>query len=154
MIFEGISRVFSTVNEQQYETIGAFWDELSAQYGLENLRGLGYNWTPDTIEYVIGWMLLDDGIYGEKQILSKEWIGQMTAPLLPLGEMFGYMYYGYLWYRPEKDGAVFAAIGDGGNVIYVNTEKKIAVGVTGTFKPRIFDRVEFIEKNVVPLIEE
>ena len=54
MIFEGISRVFSTVNEQQYETIGAFWDELSAQYGLENLRGLGYNWTPDTIEYVIG----------------------------------------------------------------------------------------------------
>lgn len=54
MIFRGISRTFSTVGEKQYETIGAFWDEMSDIYGLENLRGLGYNWTADTIEYVIG----------------------------------------------------------------------------------------------------
>ena len=54
MLFKGISRVFSTVNEEQYQTIGAFWDEMSGIYGLENLRGLGYNWTKDTIEYVIG----------------------------------------------------------------------------------------------------
>ena len=63
------------------------------------------------------------------------------------------MSYGYLWYRPFKDRQVHAAIGDGGNVIYTNKEKHIAVGVTGTFKPRIFDRVDFIEKNVIPLIE-
>ena len=54
MEFKGISRVFSTVGEQQYNTIGAFWDELSERYGIENLRGLGYNWTSTTIEYVIG----------------------------------------------------------------------------------------------------
>ena len=54
MVFRGIGRTFSTENEQQYETIGAFWDELSAQYGLENLRGLGYGWTDCSIEYVIG----------------------------------------------------------------------------------------------------
>ena len=54
MIFEGISKVFSTEGEGQYETIGAFWDELSKKYGLCNLRGLGYNWTDNTIEYVIG----------------------------------------------------------------------------------------------------
>ncbi len=54
MIFQGISRVFSTENEQQYETIGAFWDELTRIYGLESLRGLGYNWTERSIEYVIG----------------------------------------------------------------------------------------------------
>ena len=54
MLFEGIGRVFSTENEEQYRTIGAFWDELSAKYGLENLRGLGCNWTERTIEYVIG----------------------------------------------------------------------------------------------------
>ena len=45
------------------------------------------------------------------------------------------------------------AIGDGGNVIYADPEKRISVGVTGTFKPRIFDRVDFIESNVIPLIE-
>ena len=54
MVFRGIGRTFSTENEQQYETIGSFWDELSAQYGLENLRGLGYGWTDSSIEYVIG----------------------------------------------------------------------------------------------------
>ncbi len=54
MVFKGIGRTFSTENRQQYETIGAFWDELSAKYGLENLQGLGYGWTERTIEYVIG----------------------------------------------------------------------------------------------------
>lgn len=54
MIFEGIGRVFSTVNGQQYETIGAFWDELSEKYGRCRLRGLGFHWTENTIEYVIG----------------------------------------------------------------------------------------------------
>lgn len=54
MIFNGISKTFSTKDNGQFETIGAFWDELSKKYGRENLRGLGYNWTADTIEYVIG----------------------------------------------------------------------------------------------------
>ena len=58
MQFKGISRVFSTIGDRQYETIGAFWDELSEQYGIGNLRGLGYNWTSSSIEYVIG---LKDG---------------------------------------------------------------------------------------------
>lgn len=59
MVFNGISRVFSTVNSQQYEAIGDFWNELSDRYGRSNLRGLGYNWTADSIEYVIG---LKEGI--------------------------------------------------------------------------------------------
>ncbi|MBQ9482706.1 MAG: serine hydrolase [Ruminiclostridium sp.] len=101
----------------------------------------------------IGVMLLNGGIYGGKRVLSEDWIKQMTSPIIKLGKMFGDMYYGYLWYRPYKDRPVFAAIGDGGNVIYADPEKNISVGVTGTFKPRIFDRVEFIEKNVIPLAE-
>ena len=49
MVFTGIGRTFSTENEQQYETIGAFWDSLSAKYGLENLQGLGYGWTDRSV---------------------------------------------------------------------------------------------------------
>ncbi len=101
----------------------------------------------------IGWMLINGGVYHDKRIVSNEWIGQMTSPKLQLGEMFGNMGYCYLWYRPYKDKPIFAAIGDGGNIIYVNPEKSISVGVTGTFKPRIFDRVDFIEKNVIPIVE-
>lgn len=99
----------------------------------------------------IGEMVLGYGSYGGRQIVSEEYIRDMTAPNLKLGKMFGYMSYGYLWYKPYEDREVYAAIGDGGNVIYVNRENNLSAGVTGTFKPRIFDRVEFIEKYVLPV---
>lgn len=99
----------------------------------------------------IGEMVLNDGVYDGKRIVSENYIKDMTTPHLKLGEMFGFMNYGYLWYKPFDDRNVFAAIGDGGNIIYVNKDENIAVGVTGTFKVRIFDRVEFIEKKVLPV---
>lgn len=101
----------------------------------------------------LGAMLINGGVYHGKRVLSGEWIAQMTTPKQQLGRMFGNMQYGYLWYRPHRDSPVFAAIGDGGNVIYADPERSISVGVTGTFKPRIFDRVGFIEEYVVPLAE-
>ena len=54
MIFKGITRSFSLINEDQYNTIVAFWDEMSSLYGLENLCGLGYKWHDNIIEYAIG----------------------------------------------------------------------------------------------------
>ena len=54
MLFFGISRDFSLLNEDQYNTIGAFWDEMAATYGLENLAGLGYRWQNGVISYAIG----------------------------------------------------------------------------------------------------
>ena len=100
----------------------------------------------------IGVLILNSGEYDNKRIISTNWIDEMTAPRIALGERFGNMHYGYLWYRPFQDRETIAAIGDGGNVIYVNPENKISVGVTGTFKPRVFDRVAFIEKNILPLL--
>ncbi len=101
---------------------------------------------------LIGCMVLNGGSMGKVRIVSSEWINSMLTPYQKLGERFGNMYYGYLWYKPFEDREVYAAIGDCGNIIYVNKDKNVAVGVTGTFKPMIFDRVEFIEKNVLPLI--
>lgn len=89
---------------------------------------------------------------GGKDVVSPEWIRDMTSPHIALDERFGSMEYGYLWYRPHRDRSVFAAIGDGGNIIYADAEKGISVGVNGTFRPRIFDRVEFIENNIIPLV--
>ena len=54
MIFYGISKDFLLTDEQQYETIGQFWDEMTALYGLENLQGLGYRWKDNKISYAIG----------------------------------------------------------------------------------------------------
>lgn len=100
----------------------------------------------------IGDMVLNGGVYGGKQVVSGEWIQEMTSPHIKLDKHFGNMNYGYLWYQPYDNREIYAAIGDSGNIIYVNKEENIAVGMTGTFKPRIFDRVEFIEKSVLPVV--
>ena len=100
-------------------------------------------------EAKLGELVLNDGVYQGKQIISKEWIKEMLTPRQKLGMMFGYMEYGYLWYKPYKDKEVYAAIGDSGNIIYINKERNVSVGITGTFKPRIFDRVQFIEKYII-----
>ena len=54
MLFRGISRTFSLKNEDQYNTIGRLWDDMTELYGLENLIGLGYKWQGGEIYYAIG----------------------------------------------------------------------------------------------------
>ena len=101
---------------------------------------------------VIGALVLDGGLYNGDRLISEEYLRDMLSPHVKLGERFGFMNYGYLWYKPYDDKEVYAAIGDSGNIIYVNKEMNVSVGITGTFKPRIFDRVEFIEQKVLPAI--
>ena len=102
----------------------------------------------------IGELVLNDGIYDSQRIISEEYLKDMLTPHLKLDERFGNMNYGYLWYKPYDDREVYAAIGDAGNIIYVNKEQNVSVGMTGYFKPRIFDRVDFIEKKLLPVINQ
>ena len=102
---------------------------------------------------VIGTMVLNGGMYNGRRIISEEYMKDMLTPHIKLGERFGFMNYGYLWYKPYDDRQVYAAIGDSGNIIYVNRDKNVSVGMTGTFKPRIFDRVEFIETKILPMFD-
>ena len=75
MIFYGITKDFDLTNEQQYNTIGQFWDEMSALYGLENLQGLGYLWKDNTISYAIG---LKNGCINESnfsiELPDDDWV--------------------------------------------------------------------------------
>ena len=78
MIFVGVSKEFSLHNENQYNTIGDFWDEMTLLYGLENLCGLGYKWENDKIFYAIG---LKNGIINNSnfsiEIPDDGWIVAM-----------------------------------------------------------------------------
>ena len=56
--------------------------------------------------------------------------------------------YGYLWWVNE-DG--YAAMGDGGNIIYVNTKDKIVVSSSALFVPKIRDRIELIKTYIEPI---
>ena len=102
----------------------------------------------------IGQMCLNKGIYSNKQIVSSKWIEQMTTPYIKCNEKFAFMQYGYLWWIINDKKNIYSAIGDSGNVIYVNTDKNIVIAVTSTFKPLVFDRVEFIQKYIEPFISK
>ena len=101
MLFKGIGRTFSTENDRQFETIGAFWDELAAKYGRENLQGLGYDWTERSIEYVIGLINGEiDGANRTVELPDTGWIAVM-GKTADLGEIYERIYQeGRLKYEP------------------------------------------------------
>jgi len=98
----------------------------------------------------IGQLCLNGGSWNGMQIISERWIEEMTAPRTVESDIFRGMSYGYLWWiiHPEKN--IYAAIGNSGNVIYVNPEDDVVVSVTSFFKPTVFDRIDFIEEELLP----
>lgn len=95
----------------------------------------------------LGQLYLNGGLWNGKPIVSAEWINESTKEHSRWAKMN--LAYGYLWWLHE-DG--FAAMGDGGNVIYVNKEKELTVVIASLFKPRVKDRIEFIKEYIEPSI--
>lgn len=102
----------------------------------------------------IGLLCLNHGNYEGKQIVSSEWIEEMIQPRTVESKYFRGMEYGYLWWIIDNKKNIYAAIGNSGNVIYIHPEKNIVVAVASYFKPTIFDRVDFIQEYIEPLISE
>ncbi|SDX76755.1 serine hydrolase domain-containing protein [Tepidimicrobium xylanilyticum] len=100
----------------------------------------------------IGQMCLEEGVYYNQKIIPSDWIKEMRSPFVQCGERFGNMAYGYLWWIIDSKNNVYAAIGDGGNVIYVNPGKELIIAVTSTFKPAVFDRIQFICEYIEPMV--
>ena len=100
----------------------------------------------------IGLLCLNKGIYGGRQIVSANWIEEMTTPRTVGSDHFRGMDYGYLWWIIDREKNIYAAIGNSGNVIYINPEKDIVVAVASYFKPTVFDRVYFIQEYIEPFI--
>ena len=101
----------------------------------------------------IGLLCLNKGVWNNKQIVSAAWIEEMTRPRkIEESKYWRGMEYGYLWWIIDRSKNIYAAIGNSGNVIYVEPEKKIVVAVASYFKPTIFDRVDFIQEHVVPFL--
>ena len=99
-------------------------------------------------------MCLNKGVFDGKRIVSAHWIEEMTSPRIVESDRFRGMEYGYLWWIIDREKNIYAAIGNSGNVIYVNPEKDIVVAVASYFKPTIFDRVDFIQQYIEPFITE
>ncbi len=96
----------------------------------------------------LGQLYLNNGIWDGKQIVSSKWIAESTAEHSRWEKQN--LSYGYLWWINENG---FAAMGDGGNVIYVNTQKNMVISIASLFKPNVTDRIEFIKKYIEPIFE-
>lgn len=56
LTFIGIGKKFSIIGEDQYNTIGRFWDLMSDFTNKDDLIGFGCNWTKTDMEYYIGFI--------------------------------------------------------------------------------------------------
>lgn len=95
----------------------------------------------------IGQLYLNGGMWEGKQIISSKWIEESTIEHSRWKKRN--LSYGYLWWINE-DG--YAAMGDGGNIIYVNTKKRLVISIAALFVPKAGDRIELIKKFIEPVL--
>ncbi|PAD67490.1 serine hydrolase [Bacillus sp. 7586-K] len=108
-----------------------------------NTAGWGLTLTPRDMAK-IGQLYLSGGVWNGNQILSSKWIEESTKEKSRWGELS----YGYLWWIVDD---CYAALGDGGNVIFINPKKEMVVAIASRFMPRAKDRIELIRKHIIPL---
>lgn len=97
----------------------------------------------------IGQLYLDGGTWNGKHIVSTQWVDESTKEHSRWDKLN--LSYGYLWWVDNGNG--YAAMGDGGNAIYVNTKKKSVVSITSLYKPKAKERIELIKKYIEPVLE-
>lgn len=102
----------------------------------------------------IGLMCLNKGVHEGKRIVSENYLDEMVKPRPVENEWFRGMHYGYLWWIIHPEDNIYAAIGNSGNVIYINPKENLVVSVASYFKPTVFDRVDFIEDYLINKIAE
>ncbi|MDF2887827.1 MAG: serine hydrolase [Lacrimispora sp.] len=114
-----------------------------------NTAGWGLCLTPRDMAK-IGQLYLNNGIYEGRKILSAKWIEESTKVKSCWGEFI----YGYLWWIIDYEGdRCYAAIGDGGNFIFVNRDKSVVVAIASRFVPKYNVQIELITREILPLFK-
>lgn len=102
----------------------------------------------------LGQFCLQNGAWNGEQIVSAKWITEMLTPRAVEDVRFRGMHYGYLWWIVHPERNIYAAIGDSGNVIYVDPGRNMVAAVSSYFKPAVLDRVDFIENVLLQTLQE
>lgn len=98
----------------------------------------------------LGQLCLNGGMWEGERLVSARWIAESTRE----HSRWGALPYGYLWWIMDERAHSYAAMGDGGNVIYVNGEKDLVISITSLFASDVKDRIELIQTCLEPMIEE
>ena len=98
-------------------------------------------------EYYENECTLNKGKWNGQQIVSSEWIYESIEEKSNWNDLK----YGLLWWIIDKEEHSFAALGDGGNVIYINPKENMVIIIASYFKPRIEDRMKLIKEYIEPM---
>ena len=101
----------------------------------------------------VGQLCLQNGTWNGEQIVSAKWIEEMLTPRTIEDGRFRGMHYGYLWWIVHPERNIYAAIGNSGNIIYVDPGRKVVVAISSYFKPAAPDRVDMIENVLLPALQ-
>lgn len=99
----------------------------------------------------IGELIRNGGMCSGTRIVSEKWVRESTSEQSRWAERD--LPYGYLWWVLDQECSC-SAIGDGGNIIYVNPAKNMVAAIASRFQPRVKDRIELIRKYVEPVFDE
>ncbi|WP_339203890.1 serine hydrolase [Paenibacillus sp. FSL K6-3182] len=150
-------------NEQLFGPIGMkiIADRQMKSFGLEDVFGKNLKgWIHDpngnstggwglclTLRDMarFGFLYLNDGIWEDKQIVSKTWHDESIA--------MNANKYGYLWWLQEEDGYfAYMAMGDGGNAIVCIPAKDLIVTIASKIVSKPRDIWPLIKNCIIPSV--
>lgn len=136
---------------QDYEMTGFGYDELfgdKVRGWVKDPHGVstgGWGLTTTAQDMArLGILYLNQGAWQGEQIISKQWVADSLA-MTPNK-------YGYLWWLDDEPVTAFAAMGDGGNMIYCVPEEEVVVTMTSDFMRKPKDRFELVKDYIFPAL--
>ncbi|HEX3077934.1 MAG TPA: serine hydrolase [Lachnospiraceae bacterium] len=143
----------NVVLRNKEEHIAYFKDKNDSGWVVDpqgvNTAGFGLSLTPMDMAK-IGQLYLDGGLWSGKQIIPSWWIDESTKE----HSRWDKLQYGYLWWIIDNKEHIYAAMGDGGNVIYVNAKKNMVISIASLFVPCAKDRIKLIREYIEPMVED
>ena len=104
----------------------------------------------------IGYLVLRQGKWGERQVVPADWLAESLAPAVsPTGWSFGGkpVDYGYLWWRLPLEGpdVIYTASGAQGQWIFIIPKYDMVVAVTSN-TPQFDLPVRFLYDRILPAV--
>lgn len=100
----------------------------------------------------IGQLYLEGGMWNGQELIPSDWIKKSTTKQTECKDIKG-LSYGYFWWIVDEKEHAFAAMGDGGNIIYVNEEKELVISIASLYLPNAKDRLKLIRDYMEPVFE-
>lgn len=113
-----------------------------------NTAGWGLTLTVEDMAK-LGQLYLQHGSWQGQQIISEKWVSESTQEHSICRQWK--QSYGYLWWVIDEGEHAYAAMGDGGNIIYVNEKKNLVIAIACTYMPQAKDRVQLIRDYMEPV---